>query len=580
MLKKKADNSVTMQEMDSVGTSEDYFRVSSNFTTLCEMTLAELNALPVEQVFTFGSTKMPVVAIAMATKRAVNLYCESDAAAPFDDAALELLGKLGVKINVVIGSDVSKSSDAINVINVDGASDYDVTKKMHPNAHAILSGYVLYITSTSMVPPSDILVIRKRLATPITNPMAEEILQKIAGVTVTANKNSPSEDSLAEFHAHLQTMSGTAANTACNPVCFTAGLPATCAVWVELINRGGLDCLMASTAYGGSSQLTDLLAEATPQYFKKWQYHIQGAAGMIESIRSTLNEMAACPDLKPVTVLFSEIPTNPDMKVPDLQDLVNVINEYRQKTGKEFIMMIDVTFAPSAGVLEKFEAMAPDLTALSFISMSKSVSRGLTCAGTIIANKTDAAIDLVNGIRKVSTTLDTVAKPDQLVFLCDNHAGVKQRCLDAYEVARAVGDSLCSNVLKLTEKVMGINFVSTEHAKIGFTSSTFSFNLPSPQNTTDEINAALAQQFVDEICTRRDIFKPCVSFGQDNGLVYATVPATSTQGAIKEEDKAKQAVGGVQLVRLSFAPTVPVNDCNQIIAEALQNIYSNKKARK
>jgi len=34
-------------------------------------------------------------------------------------------------------------------------------------------------------------------------------------------------------------------------------------------------------------------------------------------------------------------------------------------------------------------------------------------------------------------------------------------------------------------------------------------------------------------------FKPCVSFGQDNGLVYATVPATSTQGAIKAEDKAK-----------------------------------------
>ena len=39
-------------------------------------------------------------------------------------------------------------------------------------------------------------------------------------------------------------------------------------------------------------------------------------------------------------------------------------------------------------------------------------------------------------------------------------------------------------------------------------------------------------------------FKACVSFGQDNGMVYCTVPATSTQGVIAEEDKAKQAKDG------------------------------------
>ena len=53
--------------------------------------------------------------------------------------------------------------------------------------------------------------------------------------------------------------------------------------------------------------------------------------------------------------------------------------------------------------------------------------------------------------------------------------------------------------------------------------------------------------------------KPCVSFGQDNDLVYCTVPATSTQGAISAEDKAKQARGGVQLVRflLSYPNSTP-----------------------
>ena len=290
--------------------------------------------------------------------------------------------------------------------------------------------------------------------------------------------------------------------------------------------------------------------------------------------------MSERPNLLPVTVLFSEIPTNPDMKVPDMQELADLISEYKTKTKKEVVLMVDTTFAPSSGVLEKFETMSPDLTAIAFISMSKSISRGLTCAGTVIANKTQKAIDIINGVRECCELLDTGAKKDQLVFLTENHHTVKKRCLDAYEVARAIGDSLRSNVLKCSGEAMGINFVSASHAEIGFTSSTFSFNLPSPQGATGGASAALAQDFVDAICRHRGHFKPCVSFGQDNGLCYATVPATSTQGAIKEEDKAKQAKGGVQLVRLSFAPTVKVNEVNRIIAEALANIYSNKKTKK
>ena len=65
------------------------------------------------------------------------------------------------------------------------------------------------------------------------------------------------------------------------------------------------------------------------------------------------------------------------------------------------------------------------------------------------------------------------------------------------------------------------------------------------------MNEEFAQKFVDLLCLHPTYMKPCVSFGQDNDLVYCTVPATSTQGAISAEDKAKQARGGVQLVRVS-----------------------------
>jgi hypothetical protein len=64
--------------------------------------------------------------------------------------------------------------------------------------------------------------------------MAEEILQTIAGVEVTANKAQPSAEGLERFYGHLQTLSGTPEDKESPPVCFTAGLPASCSLWVEV----------------------------------------------------------------------------------------------------------------------------------------------------------------------------------------------------------------------------------------------------------------------------------------------------------------------------------------------------------
>ena len=119
---------------------------------------------------------------------------------------------------------------------------------------------------------------------------------------------------------------------------------------------------------------------------------------------------------------------------------------------------------------------------------------------------------------------------------------------------------------------MPLSTVSPENAAEGFTSSTFSFNLPGPKGASAETLAGLAQKFVDLLCTNKN-FKPCVSFGQDNGLTYCTVPATSTQGAIKEEDKAKQAIGGVQLTRLSFPPSCDIEVVKRCISEAVAMAY-------
>jgi len=58
--------------------------------------------------------------------------------------------------------------------------------------------------------------------------------------------------------------------------------------------------------------------------------------------------------------------------------------------------MVDATFAPSSQSMKKIKDVAYDLTTMTFISMSKSVSRGITCAGTIIAGPSESSCKLLD----------------------------------------------------------------------------------------------------------------------------------------------------------------------------------------
>merc|ERR1711957_1009135 len=109
---------------------------------------------------------------------------------------------------------------------------------------------------------------------------------------------------------------------------------------------------------------------------------------------------------------------------------------------------------------------AADLTTMNFISMSKSVSRGITCAGTIIAGPSDSSRWWLEEMRKIAKMLDTTA-------------------------TKASMDALCAAVKEVTKKDMDIHGVTEANAAIGFTSSTYSFNLP-PKSKSLKVNVALA----------------------------------------------------------------------------------------
>jgi cystathionine beta-lyase/cystathionine gamma-synthase len=561
---------INTEDLVALGNAEDYLRVSTNISCLLELVLATQFGFSIDQIFSFGSEVMPVMAVILTSTKPVHLYVGEGGKSTFSQDLLNAILTMGHNFQVHFTAPREHVGEDVVIVAVGNQLG---TAQVPHFVDAFVHESVLYINKPEVVLPSRVLVIRKRLGTPMTTPAAERTLQTLAGVEVTADTRTADSAGLAEFYAHLQVLSGTAVDPTSNPVCFTAGLSAVASFYLSLIAQTGADVVMASTSYGGSSELTDICSRASN--INKHTYDITGKNDIQLAIKATLDRLAGEPErLLPLTVLFVEIPTNPDMKIPDVTALVNMLLSYEGATGRKVLLLVDTTFAPGSKVLEKVHAIAPNLTALVFISMSKSVSRGYTTAGCIVAGPTPAAKQLLSMVAEMSVALDTFARRDQLVILVNNHAGVEERCANAYSVAVTVGTILCEAVRNHCNGYdMQLAFVTPESAAEGFSSSTFSFNLPAIAGLSEEANEALAQKFVDLLTADKDNFKPCVSFGQDNGLVYCTVPATSTQGAIKKEDKAKQAVGGVQLTRLSFPPTCNLEAICNVVTNAVGEIY-------
>ena len=130
---------------------------------------------------------------------------------------------------------------------------------------------------------------------------------------------------------------------------------------------------------------------------------------------------------------------------------------------------------------------------------------------------------------------DNEATNLQMEILAKQLPSMNQRIHKAYKNTRKF-----VNFIKETLPAAKINFVSEELAEQGFTPSVFSLDLPT-KGTTDEereaykrdLNLKLINLMIHEIPNES---KYCVSYGQLNGC-YWTIPATSTQGTTKEDDK-------------------------------------------
>ena len=91
-------------------------------------------------------------------------------------------------------------------------------------------------------------------------------------------------------------------------------------------------------------------------------------------------------------------------------------------------------------------------------------------------------------------------------------------------MAATLGKELCAAVEAHAGRPMRLAFVTPEQAAAGFSSSTFSFNLPPPAGASAAQAAALAQRFVDALTAPRSSLRRMVSL-----LVIAVLMLSSVR---------------------------------------------------
>jgi cystathionine beta-lyase/cystathionine gamma-synthase len=260
---------------------------------------------------------------------------------------------------------------------------------------------------------------------------------------------------------------------------------------------------------------------------------VDGYNKMVQSIEAVLSEIAK---EDAVPYIIAEIPTNPRVEVPDLEELKAVLSKERNTEAGEKaidpVFILDQTFCPNVHFLGEGESLS-EIRTVSFASGSKFPSGGLCTAGYCVGNK--KTVEVMEKIQKHLLLCDNESTDLQYELLAKKMPSMNQRIADAYANTRKF-----VNFIEQVLPAAKINFVSEELAEKGFTPSVFSLDLPTKGNSDVErenykraLNLKLINLMIKEI---PDESKFCVSYGQLKGC-YWTIPATSTQGTTKEGDK-------------------------------------------
>ncbi len=561
-------NNAEPAALKKLPTAYDYIRLGHPLSCILEWGIANLNNVAPENVITFSSKTVPILAILrknlLANKKTQILY--TDELPSFFDADIvkNIYGynfelkkiEQGAAIPKFNGSTLFISeNEKIGAVALTPTIDFFLSLQGQLGSTLIVNGEKNkdYI--------SEIQHVRRRetiAMTPANCLIALKWLGKQPSIALNnEDENKPSVlNSIKEI-----TGSPTAALVG------SSGLSIQYAIMMGLIHDAqekhkgkAIKFIVPPNCYGGTNDQARRVA-ACLDNVEIVDLLVDGDNEMVQSIDAVLTKIAA---EDAIPYIIAEIPTNPRVEVPDLQQLKAVLSKERKtatgETAIDPVFILDQTFCPNYHFLGKGQILST-VRAISYASGSKFPSGGKCTAGYVVGNTKTAA--LMEKIELHLTLCDNEATALQYEILAKQLPSMNKRIIDAYYNTREF-----VNFIHETLPEAKINFVSESLAAQGFTPSVFSLDLPTKGNTAEEketYKRALNLKLINLMITKiPDECKFCVSYGQLKGS-YWTIPATSTQGTTKEGDKD-------YIVRVSLSGNMDLDLHKKVFLEFVRNI--------
>lgn len=556
--------------LSNLPTAYDYIRLGHPLSCVLEWAIGNLNGLPAEQVISFQSKTAPVLAILRKNHlehRNTLITYVNELPDSFDMNVLKTVYGFSFELK--------KVDDAENVDSFDGSTIFiaqqdEISKS---NLASKIDFYVHmydHLGSVLMVNGdenkkfiSDIQHFRRRETVAMTPANCLSALQSLVKGTSVENKNQHFAEHKEKVHQLIREVSGTTTN----PLVASSGLSIQYAIMMGLVDYAlenykdkAIKIVVPPNCYGGTNDQSRRVA-ACSDAIEIVDLLVDGDNDMVQSIDTVLEQIAK---EDAIPYIIAEIPTNPRVEVPDLQKLRAVLSAKRKTaSGGEAIdpvFILDQTFCPNVHFLGDDDILSTVRT-ISFASGSKFPSGGKCTAGYCIANKKGE--DLMNKIALHLALCYNEATDLQLEILAQQMPSMNQRINDAYANTREFVQFIAE-----TLPAAKINFVSDELAEEGFTPSVFSLDLPTKGNTPEEreaykrkMNDRLIHLMITEIPNES---KYCVSYGQLKGC-YWTIPATSTQGTTKEDDKD-------YIARVSLSPNMDLERHKEVFLKFVESM--------
>ena len=563
-------NNSDSSALSELPTAFDYIRLGHPLSCVLEWAIAKLNNLNSENVISFTSNTIPVLAILrknLLDDKNTQIIYTNELPASFDAQTLkDVYGYKFELKKVAFGSAIPPfNGSTVFIEDINHVCRFDLIPNVDffVNIHAHLGSVLVVNGKQNESYVSEIQHVRRRETISMTPANSLVALEILLEKSISANQKSNVAVNKKLVLNSIASITGS--NT--KALVASSGLSVQYAILMGLVhdaveNHKGkaIKIVVPPNCYGGTNDQARRVA-ACLENVDVMDLPVDGDHDMVQSIDLVLAKIAK---EDAIPYIIAEIPTNPRVEVPNLVQLRGVLSKKRTTSGGEIaidpVFILDQTFCPNVHFLGDGEILSTVRT-ISFASGSKFPSGGKCTAGYCVGNKkTDALMD------KIELHLglcDNEATSLQYEILATQIPSMNERIHAAYKNTREF-------VNFINEKLPAakINFVSEDLAGQGFTPSVFSLDLPTKGNTDEEreaykrdLNLKLINLMISEIPNES---KYCVSYGQLNGC-YWTIPATSTQGTTKEGDKD-------YIARVALSPNMDLALHKKVFADFAENI--------